>query len=104
MKGRGDIDEEGGERLADWIPVFVICLERLFLWNSAGLSTSLDPLCIARCSLVVWVKSVWTFSTTNIEYSFELCYSIMVLMIIIHVHVSKRNRSKSTTEMNTIDY
>ena len=58
------MDEEGGERLADWIPVFVICLVGLF---STGLSISLDPLCVACCSLMVWVKSVWAFSTTNIE-------------------------------------
>ena len=45
----------GGERLADWIPVFVICLVGVLFGGSTGLSISLAPLHVARSSFVVRV-------------------------------------------------
>ena len=59
----------GGERLADWIPAFVVCLVGLFFEGSTGLSTSLAPLHVARSSFVVRVVLNWAFSATPLTES-----------------------------------
>ena len=98
MEGRGDIDEEGGERLSfAWWDCFygtvLVCrpalihlvLPAALLWYGLNRSGPIP-------------QQILNIFSSDIK----LCYNIMVLIIIIHV--SKRNRSKSTTEMNTIDY
>ena len=54
----------GGERLADWIPAFVVCLVGLLFGGSTGVLTSLAPLHVARSSFVVRVVPIWAFSAT----------------------------------------